>query len=185
MQHVNHLLAEYYDNELNARQRRQVKAHLDECETCRAELVRMGQLSNLMQAYALPEALTPAETFRARVMLQVSRRKRLPRTSWVWYAVPASLGSALLLLQATVVLLLLLLSALSWTGIDVAASLMPGWFEWLDVQTWWGDMLVSSGLGLFNLIVYVSLCVVLFLLFIPYAGWVGLLWRSVRKSLTE
>ncbi len=185
MQHVNHLLGEYHDGELNARQRRQVEAHLDECETCRAELASLTRLSSLMQAYTLPKTLMPPETFRSRVMLQVARRKRQPRTSWVWYAVPAGLGSVLILLQATIVLLLLLLSALSWSGLDIAASLMPGWLEWLGAQTWWGNILISSGLGLLNLIAYVSLCVVLVLLFIPYAGWVGLLWRSVHKSLAE
>ncbi|MBN1934399.1 MAG: zf-HC2 domain-containing protein [Anaerolineae bacterium] len=186
-QHVNHLLAEYYDNELNAHRRRQVETHLDECATCRAELERMTQLSSLMEAYTLPEASTPVETFRAQVMLKVSRRKRspLPSRTWVWYAIPVSLGGALLALEAVTALLILAVSALSWGGIEIAASLAPTWVEWLNAQISWSDMLISSGLDLLSLTVQVLLYIVLFLLFIPYAGWVGLLWRSVHKSLTK
>ena len=48
MQHINHLLDEYYDGELSPARRRQVEAHLDVCADCRAELEQMRQLSALL-----------------------------------------------------------------------------------------------------------------------------------------
>lgn len=178
MQHVTDLLAEYYDNELPIRRRQQVEAHLDDCADCRAELSRMQQLSGVIAGYALPDALTPAETFRAQVMLKVSRRQvmRSPHHSWFWYAIPVSLGSALVMLQATIALLILLLTVLGWSGVGLAASLAPS-----SSQTLWGDLLVSSSIGLVNFVVRVFLVFVLFITFLPYAGWVGLLWRSASK----
>ena len=48
MQHINHLLDEYYDGELSPARRRQVEAHLAQCPDCRAELEQMRQLSALL-----------------------------------------------------------------------------------------------------------------------------------------
>ena len=74
MAHVEHLISEYYDGELSARRRRQVEAHLEDCAACRARLSEMERLSDVLAAYELPDTLTGAETFRARVALRLSRR---------------------------------------------------------------------------------------------------------------
>ncbi|MBN1584304.1 MAG: zf-HC2 domain-containing protein [Anaerolineae bacterium] len=180
MQHVTDLLAEYYDNELPVWRRQQVESHLSGCADCRAALSRLQHLSNVIADYALPDALTPAETFRAQVMLKVAHRKktRSPYHAWFWYAVPVGLGTALVILQAIVALLILLVTVLGWSGVEIVESLAPS----VDPQTIWGDLLVSSSIGLVNLLVRLVLYFVLFLTFLPYAGWVGLLWRSTQKQ---
>jgi predicted anti-sigma-YlaC factor YlaD len=179
MQHVTHYLAEYYDNELPMWRRQQVESHLRDCADCRSELSRLQQLSNALADYVLPDTLTPAETFRSQVMLKVSRRKKTqsPYHAWFWYAVPVSLGTALVILQAIIALLILLVTVLGWSGAEIMTSLAPS----VDPQTLWGDLLVSSSIGLINLVVRVCLYFVLFLTFLPYAGWVGLLWRSAQQ----
>ena len=50
MQHVNHLLNEYYDDELSPARRRQVEAHLDACAACRTELDQMRAFCIAMAA---------------------------------------------------------------------------------------------------------------------------------------
>ena len=180
MQHVTDFLADYYDDELSIWRRQQVESHLRDCADCRAQLSRMQQLSDVIADYALPDALTPAETFRAQVMLKVAHRQKTqsPYHSWFWYAVPVSLGSALVILQAIVALLILLVTVLGWSGVEMVASLAPAWGS----QTLLGDLLVSSSIELASLVVRVFLIFVLCLTFLPYAGWVGLLWRSEQKQ---
>jgi|GEM_PF-5952384 len=173
-EHVEHLLDQYYDHELNARQRLRVQAHLEQCASCRAQLARIERLSQVMADYSLPATLTSAETFRARVMLRVARRKRPPRGTWIWYAVSAGLGSVLVLFQTFAGLLAFLLTCL----ITIIRSLWVGWPGEYGI---WLSRLLPLGWGLFNFSIYVSLCIVILLLLVPYAGWVGLLWRSTRS----
>jgi anti-sigma factor RsiW len=179
MEHIIHLLDEYVDDELPIWRRQQVESHLNECEGCRTELSKLQQLSKVIADYPLPDSLTAAETFRSQVVLKVARRQKMrsPYQAWFWYAVPVGLGSALVILQAIVALLILLVTVLGWSGVEIAASLAPP----LVSPTILGDLLVSSSIGLANLIIRVCLYFVLFLTFLPYAGWVGLLWRSAQK----
>jgi anti-sigma factor RsiW len=181
MQHVTHLLDEYVDDELSIWRRQQVESHVSECADCRADLSRLQHLANVIADYPLPDSLTAAETFRSQVMLKVVRRQktRSPYQAWFWYAVPVGLGSALVILQAIVALLILLVTVLGWSGLEIATSLAPSLG---GSQTIFGDLLVSSSIGLVNLVVRVFLYFVLFITFLPYAGWVGLLWRSVHKQ---
>ncbi len=177
-EHVEHLLDQYYDHELNARQRLQVQAHLEQCASCRAQLACIERLSQVMADYSLPATLTSAETFRARVMLRVARRKRLPRGTWIWYAVSASVGSVLVLFQTFAGLLAFLLTC------GLSTITWPSWAGWPGEYGIWLGRLLPLGWGLFNFSIYVSLCIVIFLLLVPYAGWVGLLWRSMRSRQT-
>lgn len=175
-QHVEHLLGEYYDHELDARRHAQVEAHLASCASCRAALGRMNRLSEVLADHPVP-TVSP-EAFRARVMLRIARRSRRPRGNWVWYAVPVGLSSAIVLLQMMGAALLLLLTVMGWGGtrlFPVLASFRAGWP--------WFDWVLSWGWNLLGLTVYVSLLIVILLILIPYAGWVGLLWRSMRAQM--
>ncbi len=182
MKHVVHLLAEYYDEELPARRRQQVEAHLSGCEDCRSELAQWVQLSNVLSTYKLPTDLAPVEVFRAQVMLQVSRRRKpgVPYRAWFWYAVPFSLAGGLVFLQSLIASLLLLV-VLDW-GDWITSLILPGW-QWIETQVAWGDALwVASWVGLLDVALQLSLYILLFLSFIPYIGWVGLLLRSTRRG---
>lgn len=181
MAHVEHLISEYYDGELSARRRRQVEAHLESCAACRARLAEMERLSDVLAAYALPDTLTGAETFRAQVALRLSRRaqRRAGYMGWAWHLVPLGLICVLLGilgLFAVADLLRGILALVGWTGVDVFALLgMP---DLVTPTMWVYQVLFSLVRGLGGLTV--GLCAYLGLLFVfaVYVGWVGALWRA-------
>jgi len=72
--HVLEWLAAYHDGELTINRQRQVEQHLQDCQTCRAELDAIEGLSSLLKADPVPQQ-TPPQRFAAQVQL------RLPRTS--------------------------------------------------------------------------------------------------------
>jgi hypothetical protein len=77
-QHVVEWLGAYHDGELEEARRRQVEAHLQSCEGCRAELNRLQALAHLLQASPLPGKLTPPERFVSQVRLQLQPRPAQP-----------------------------------------------------------------------------------------------------------
>ena len=128
MAHVVHLLAEYYDQELSERKRRQVETHLADCPDCRVRLVEMEQLSAVLAEYTLPGTLSSPDTFRAQVALRLSRRaqRRAGYAGWAWHLVPLGLLCVLLGLLGVIAALGLANRAfalLGWAGIDVLAVL--------------------------------------------------------------
>lgn len=199
MQHVSHLLVEYRDHELTPWRRKQVEAHLRDCPACQAELERLDRLSDLLSEYALPDTSTAAETFRAQVMLRLSRREkaRTRYASWVWHVVPLSLGGALLALQVLFALfgVLGLVAALAgWAGVDLSLllerTLGQVWNPALFLPWLAGSGAVSRGVvaaalpSLWGVAFKASLYMVLITVFVPYAGWVGALWRATRHDRT-
>ena len=70
--HVSELLAAYHDGELTSNSRHQVKNHLQDCPTCRAELEALEELSSFPKADFVPPH-TPPERFAAQVQLRLPR----------------------------------------------------------------------------------------------------------------
>jgi len=186
MQHVNHLLNEYYDGELSPARRRQVEAHLDACAACRSELEQMRQLSALLDEVPLPDAFSSPALFGAQVGLRASRaevkRDRYPGAAW--HVVPVLLLCGVLVLQGLFALLggvAGLARTVGWLGIDVGAS----WPLWNTVEAQLGSVLRLSPASLVAALSG-ALMVVLFLatlaVFVPYVGWVRTLWRSAQNG---
>lgn len=76
-EHVMDLLNAYLDGELPALKRMQVEKHLEECETCRAELESLNALSDILQSAPVPAAPTPVERFASQVMLCLPQHPNL------------------------------------------------------------------------------------------------------------
>ncbi len=95
--HVNEFLGAYLDGELSAARRQKVRAHLDECAACQAELESLRRVSTLLQSAPAPE-FTPADTFASRLALRLPRRdlpeKSAGRGGLIWYLVPALILAA-------------------------------------------------------------------------------------------
>jgi len=72
--HVDAWLMAYYDGELGGRRRREVEAHLAECESCQAQLDELAGLSALLRDAPDPVDLTPPDRFVAQVQLQLPRQ---------------------------------------------------------------------------------------------------------------
>jgi len=175
-------LARYHDGEVSERRRRQVEAHLHRCEACRRELERLEQLSGVLAAYALPE-MTRADRFRSQVMLRLPRHKskRVRHASWAWHLVPIGLIGVLVGLEVLLFvpdLLALSAAVASWAGVDLYALIGLT----ADSQGWWGTVLAPWAApqlyGLFRFTWQVCVAFALMLVFVPYAGWVGTLWRA-------
>lgn len=185
-QHVYHLLDDYYDNELSPASRRRVEAHLDDCPSCRAELERLSQLGDLLSAYHVPDAFGAADLFQAQVALRVARRTR-ERAGYreaAWYLVPLALLSVLGILQALLVLLAALgrvIRSAGWLGIDAGLFLAPLDIAWLEGVAILG-LSPSTMVVVLGAVLMIGLYLGLLALYIPYAGWVGALWRSSRAG---
>jgi anti-sigma factor RsiW len=78
--HVLEWLAAYHDGELTPNRQRQVNEHLQDCQTCRAELDAIDGLSSLLKADPAPQQ-TPPQRFAAQVQLRLPRITPLPRRS--------------------------------------------------------------------------------------------------------
>ena len=122
--HKFELLNAYLDGELNARQRSQFEAHLENCPECLEELEALDSLSGMLAEAPLPEFPTP-EQLSANVGLKLPRtpqqdaasRTALPES---WWLAPASL-LLLWLVLSTVSLGANLFGAVS--GVDLASTL--------------------------------------------------------------
>lgn len=187
MEHVKHLLSEFYDGELSRPVHGQVQAHLDGCADCRAELQRLEALSGVLGAYSLPDTLMNAETFRAQVALRLSHRRQSQRgyLGWLWYLVPLSLVCAVLGLLGFVAIADLLQAGralLGVLGIDVAPVLtLP---PLLEPATRLQGLLYAWLLSYGGLVWRLCLYVISVFVFVSYVGWVSVLWRSRTQSST-
>ncbi len=188
MQHVYHLLDDYYDNELSPAARKRVEAHLDGCPSCRAELERLGGLSDLLSEYHVPDALSSAEVFRAQVALRLSGRvrERARYRGAAWHVVPLLLLCGVIALQVLLALFGALASAarlVGWLGMDVGALPALG-LAWPELGTVYGYSWLSM-LLMFSVSLMVGLYLGSFIIFVPYVGWVGALWRTTRAAQTR
>jgi anti-sigma factor RsiW len=106
-EHVNQWLGAYLDGELNTEKRRMVKAHLETCRACRAELEELASLSHLLQTTAKDNSLARDARFAAQVALKLPRRQEQPLSATVtriaWWLVPAGILGAWVFLQAVLV----------------------------------------------------------------------------------
>ena len=111
-EHVQHLLAAYYDGELTKRQQDQVAAHLPSCPACQAELESLSVLSSFLQAEPLPELRTSPDQFVAQVGLQLPRREKRPiwqrGLNGLWMLIPVALLAFWLFIQTVLTQTLLL-----------------------------------------------------------------------------
>ncbi len=71
-------LEEYLSGTLKPAARRDIEAHLNDCEVCRREVDGMQQVSQWFGALKSDEELVPAPGFYARVMRQVGNRQAVP-----------------------------------------------------------------------------------------------------------
>jgi hypothetical protein len=181
--HVTQWLAEYHDHELPAWRQDNVGAHLAACPSCRSELERLERLSKALSVCELGDRWMNAETWRAQVLLRVSRRTRSRARygHWAWYVIPLSLGSLLLFMQAAITVLIVPFGILKWGGVGVMRSVVQSWQTWIPPRTVWGTLVASYGLGLLDIVVWICLSLALVFIFAPYAAWVGMLWYAVRK----
>lgn len=189
MRHVDHLLIEYYDNELPGNRRRQVQGHLSACPACRAELESLSRLSDALAACGVPDTPSSPEAFRARVMLKL-RRPQAVRARYVpslaWLTVPASLVGILLILQGLLVLsgtMGWFLNLAGWSGIDAVVPLKPVFSQSiLASSVALGDVVELSALDLLRAAWWVVLYLGLILVFVAYVGWVSILWRTTAHA---
>jgi predicted anti-sigma-YlaC factor YlaD len=189
VQHVDHLLDDYHDNELSPAAHRRVEAHLDDCPTCRAELEQRGQLSGLLSAYSVPDAFSSTEHFRAQVALRLSGRVR-ERSRYrgaAWHLVPLLLLCGVIALQVLLVLSGTLVAGarlVGWLGLDVGALPALAGLSWPELGTVYGYSWPSVVLA-FSIALMVGLYLGSLIVFVPYVGWVGALWRSTRAERTR
>lgn len=184
--HVAHLLDDYYDNELAPAARRRVEAHLDDCPSCRAELERLDQLSDLLSEVRVPDVLSSAEVFRAQVALRLSGRVR-ERSRYrgaVWHVVPLLLLCGVIALQVLFALSGALVAGtrlVGWLGLDVGALPALAGLAWPEWGTVYGYSWPSV-LAVFSVSLMVGLYLGSLIVFVPYVGWVGALWRTTRAE---
>ena len=68
-EHVNGWLAAYFDGELGERRSQIVRAHLEECPSCREELAALSSLRLLLGEKPEARHLLPAKQFAGQVAL--------------------------------------------------------------------------------------------------------------------
>ena len=148
-EHVTAWLGAYHDGQLRGRRLRQVEAHLAQCVTCRADLVRLRALAALLQESPAAGGLTPPERFVAQVGLRLPRRPERPAWQRVletaWQLVPLGLLGAWAFVQAVFVVAGVVLVALRMgLGGDVTAGLLPA----SQPGLWLTEVFSLSGAGL-------------------------------------
>jgi predicted anti-sigma-YlaC factor YlaD len=190
VQHVYHLLDDYHDDQLASAARRRVEAHLQKCPSCRAELEQSNRLSCLLSEYVLPDTFTAAETFQAQVGLRLSRRsaERSGYRGAAWHLVPLAMLCGTIALQSLFVLfgvLWTVVRSARWVGIDMGLFLAQlGIAREFLVLPEIGSVpvLSSTSMVAIGIVLAIGLYLASFALLIPYAGWVGALWRSARAG---
>jgi predicted anti-sigma-YlaC factor YlaD len=186
VQHVYHLLNAYYDNELSPGTCKRVETHIESCSSCRAELEQLGRLSTFLSEYVLPDSFAAPEVFQAQVALRVSRRmvERSKYRGVVWHLVPVTLLAVVVLVQALLALsgiVMMVTRSVEWLGIDVGSAVAQVSIAWPQAGTVIG-LPVSSMVALSRFALVAGLYIGLIVLFVPYVGWVGALWRSMRAD---
>ena len=188
MQSANQLNVQSKDTELPDGRLGPTKGHRCNSPACLTESERSRRLSSILSDYALPNTFSDAETFRARVMLRVPRRKAAPppQASWAWYVVPVSLVCALVAGQG-------LLSLASTLGLITGTMWRSGAGTFSQVEPWLSEWIPSSALRgvlgsslpiLLYVVLQAAVALGLMLVFVPYVGWVTVLWRAETRPVT-
>ena len=103
-EHITALLEAYHDGELQGVRLRGVEAHLEKCESCRAELRQLDTLRELLQASPAAESLMSPERFEYLVTLRLPRREEQPLgrklLGIAWRLVPVGLLTSWVFFQA-------------------------------------------------------------------------------------
>jgi anti-sigma factor RsiW len=172
--HVVELLAAYHDGELTSDRQRQVAKHLQDCETCRAELEALEQLSFFLKADSVRPQTSP-ERFAAQVQLRLPRASlsrarqnegQLPR--WA-LGVPLALIISWAFLQAALKVTALILTADQFLG--PRAVLFNSWI------TTNGLLQTSADLLLLNTILLIATAIL-------WSAWMAL-WLAWNKNQNE
>jgi hypothetical protein len=145
----------------------------------------LRKLSRALSVYQMPNDFASPERFRSRVMLRLPRPEDSGRRlqAWVWWMVPFSLASVLVILLALMALPTVTVwgaSVVRWIGLGdpLAALQAPG----ADFQGMISDLLGSTMFPLVGIAWQMLLCALLILFFVPYVGWVGMLARARQRS---
>jgi hypothetical protein len=180
----NEWLALYYDDELDAKRREQVEAHLPACTACQRELAALKALSG-----ALASDQMAADTLMSRSARSAWRElePRLPERAVVASPLLKWLpGIGLLMANVMVqfiavvgVAVMLVGGHLSWIAQpvawvnDVLFDWLLGWLTWLMPAQWsgWG---VSLGLAILS-----AWLAVLYLI------WMGWMWLERRRPVMQ
>jgi anti-sigma factor RsiW len=138
------LLNAYLDGELHGRRLHELETHLASCEACQDELQDLRQVSELLQADPITDAM-PVERFVSQMTLRLPRRSQPVRSpkpgSLVWWLVPAGLFGTWIFVQ-TVFTLTNVVTAAN------ASGLLGSAFTWLGggQESIW----LSAASGLFG-----------------------------------
>jgi anti-sigma factor RsiW len=173
--HVSELLAAYHDGELPLNRRSQVEKHLHDCETCRAELTALEQLSSFLKADLVPHQTSP-ERFAAQVQLRLPRalpsRTRqnggqLPR--WA-VGVPLALVVIWAFIQAALKVTSFILTADQFIGTAGPFS------SWITAE---GLLKTNANLLLFNTILLIGTTIL-------WSAWMAfwLAWNRNKNELS-
>ena len=145
--HVSEWLNAYHDGELRGSQLHPVKAHLAECDVCRAELESLESLSSLLHEVPAPEFTSP-QRFAAQVNLRLPQKqtnipsKRILEVGW--WMIPVGLLAAWIFI-ITSFFISDMLSAANYLG------LLSGISEWMVFGPA-SDIYWSATLGQFGLL---------------------------------
>ena len=144
--HIPELLGAYLDGELHGRQLQKVETHLNECDSCQAELKSLQALSSVLKEASLPE-FSSAERFASNMTLRMARRPETPvqrRALEIgWWMVPVGLLVAWIFVNTTIFVS---------NAVSVAndAGLLNGHAAWLTSGA--GEADWSATLGQFGLL---------------------------------
>jgi predicted anti-sigma-YlaC factor YlaD len=143
-EHVNGWLTAYFDGELDERQSDKVRAHLEECSSCRKELAALGSLRRLLGENPEARGLLSAKQFAAQVSLRLPRRpsRSISRRAIAvaWGAIPA----ALLGIWAFVQTLFILIEA---SGLAANLGLWGNELALFDTSTVLNALLLNLGVS--------------------------------------
>ena len=107
---VNAFLSRYQDNELDPLTRTQIDTHLQACETCQKELLRLEAIT--VRVKQLPE-IEAGPYFTAQVMGKVMEKEKEKRSGWVaWLPLPSLSPSLSKAIYTIVFIIFLLLGVL-------------------------------------------------------------------------
>lgn len=187
---VHDKLGAYLDGELGQRAQSEVRAHLETCAACQAELEELRQLSTLLRAAPQPD-FTPALDFKAQLMLQLPRQAETPQTRptglLLPWMVPALILTGWIFVQMTFSLSALVSFAnqAGVLGDTVAwANSAPQQMQWFTlIQSAFGGAEGQAGLKLLNDVNLFTQNLLLSLLWqvgvaVLYWGAMALVWRK-------
>ena len=105
--HVTEWLNAYFDGELHGHRLHQVEEHLIVCETCRAELESLGNVSGLLHEVPLPDFPSP-ERFASQVNLLLPQKRTSPSRPQLseagWWMIPVGILAVWVFISTAILL---------------------------------------------------------------------------------